>query len=80
MLKKLILSIDEELIGFAHSYSRQNRLSVSKLFERYLVKLQTAEHKNPSNTKTASLYGVFHEEPIPDKKQLREFFHEKGSC
>lgn len=31
MQKKLTLNIDDELINFAHTYSRQNGLSISKL-------------------------------------------------
>lgn len=79
MPKKLTLNIDEELISFAHSYSRQNGLSISKLFEQYLAHLQTTDQKRELNPKTANLYGLFQESPIPDKKQLRKTFHEKNS-
>jgi hypothetical protein len=79
MSKKLTLNIDDELITFAHSYSQQNGLSISKLFEQYLNRLRSADQKQELNSKTATLYGLFQDSPIPDKKQLRKAFHEKNS-
>ncbi len=79
MSKKLTLNIDKELISFAHSYSKQIGLSISKLFEQYLARLRTTEQKQELNPKTANLYGLFQDSPIPDKKQLRKSFHEKSS-
>ena len=79
MPKKLTLNIDDELINFAHTYSRQNGLSISKLFEQYLSKLKTTDQKQTLNSKTNTLYGLFQDSPIPDKKQLRKTFHEKST-
>jgi len=79
MPKKLTLNINDELITFAHSYSRQNGLSISKLFEQYLVRLQTTDQKQELNPKTNILYGSFQNSPIPDKKELRKTFYEKDS-
>ncbi|MBN2804089.1 MAG: hypothetical protein JXR91_13425 [Deltaproteobacteria bacterium] len=77
MSKKLTLNIDEELIEFAHLYSRQNDLSISRLFEDYLYRLKTSDKKQILNSKTYQLYGIFQSEQIPDKKELRKIFHEK---
>lgn len=79
MPKKLTLNIDDELITFAHTYSRQNGLSISKLFEQYLSKLKTTDQKQTLNTKINTLYGLFQDSPIPDKKQLRKTFHEEST-
>ena len=79
MPKNLTLNIDDELINFAHTYSRQNGLSISKLFEQYLSKLKTTDQKQTLNSKTNTLYGLFQDSPIPDKKQLRKTFHEKST-
>lgn len=79
MSKKLTLNIDDELITFAHSYSHQNGLSISKLFEQYLSHLRSSDQKQELNSKTSVLYGLFQDSPIPDKKQLRKTFHEKNS-
>ncbi len=79
MPKKLTLNIDDELITFAHYYSEQNGLSISKLFELYLNRLRSTDQKQELNPKTATLYGLFQDSPIPAKKQLRKSFHEKNS-
>ena len=79
MPKKLTLNVDDELIAFAHMYSKQNGLSISKLFEQYLNRLRTTDQKQELNQKTANLYGLFQDSSIPDKKQLRKAFHEKNS-
>ena len=79
MPKKLTLNIDDDLITFAHSYSRETGMSISKLFEQYLNRLRTTGQKEELNPKTATLYGLFQDSPIPDKKQLRKAFHEKDS-
>ncbi len=79
MSKKLTLNIDDDLITFAHNYSKQNGISVSKLVEQYLCKLKTVSTSQKLNQKTLGLYGIFKDAPIPDKKTLRERFHEKDS-
>jgi len=79
MPKKLTLNIDDDLITFAHSYSRETGMSISKLFEQYLNRLRTTGQKEELNPKTAILYGLFQDSPIPDKRQLRKAFHEKDS-
>lgn len=79
MAKKLTLNIDDKLITFAHLYSKQNGLSISKLFEHYLFRLKTTEQIQELNQKTISLYGLFQDSSIPDKKVLRKVFHEKDT-
>ncbi|MCD1656056.1 DUF6364 family protein [Treponema zuelzerae] len=79
MSKKLTLNIDDELITFAHSYSQQNGLSISKLFEQYLNRLRSTDQNQELNSKTTTLYGLFQDSPIPDKKLLRTKFHEKDT-
>ena len=79
MLKKLTLNIDDELINFAHAYSRQNGLSISKLFEQYLSKLKTKDTTPMLHSKINTLYGIFQDSPIPDKNELRKTFNEKSA-
>jgi hypothetical protein len=81
MPRKLTLNIDDALILFAHNYSKQNGISVSRLVEQYLSQLKNIHtpQNQKLNTKTLDLYGIFEEAPIPDKKILRERFHEKDS-
>jgi hypothetical protein len=80
MPKKLTLSMDENLINFAHDFSQKNGTSISALFERYLIRL-----KGEADTigiklhpKTRALLGAFKDTPIPDKEILRREFHEKS--
>ena len=79
MPEKLTLNIDDELIGFAHAYSRQNGLSISKLFEQYLNKLKAHDQIQTLNLKINTLYGIFQDSPIPDKNELRKIFNEKST-
>ena len=79
MQKKLTLNIDDELINFAHTYSRQNGVSISKLFEQYLSKLKTNDQTQTLHPKIHTLYGIFQDSPIPDKKELRNIFNEKSA-
>jgi hypothetical protein len=83
MSRKLTLSIDEDLIAFAHAFSQKNGTSISALVERYLARLrgETAPGGAASNLhpKTRSLLGAFKDAPIPDKEILRKEFHEKST-
>ncbi|MDR1747938.1 MAG: DUF6364 family protein [Spirochaetaceae bacterium] len=79
MSKKLTLNIDDDLITFAHDYSKQNGVSVSKLVEQYLIQLKTVNTDQKLNPKILGLYGIFEDSPLPDKKILREQFYEKDS-
>jgi len=79
MPKKLTLNIDDELINFAHVYSRKNGLSISKLFEQYLNKLKTTDQKQHLHSKINTLYGIFQYSPLPDKNELREAFNGKST-
>ncbi|UCH97407.1 MAG: hypothetical protein JSV88_11295 [Candidatus Aminicenantes bacterium] len=79
MQKKLTLSIDEELIKFAHEFSRTTRQSISHLVEQYLQDIKTQAEKSGLTDKTLSLYGIFADSPIPSKKELRTHFHEKSN-
>jgi hypothetical protein len=77
MSKILTLSIDEELIDFAHDYSRFNGVSISNLVGLYLERLKSGTQPETLNSKTSALFGLFEDNPIPDKKDLRVDFHEK---
>jgi hypothetical protein len=80
MSKKLTLSLDNDVIDFAHSYAQETKTSVSKIVEYYLMDLQG---HYMAGRQTAGLprdldelYGTFAEIPAPDKKDLRRMFHE----
>jgi len=76
--KKLTLSIDEELIKFAHDFSKKTKKSISSLIEQYLKKLKNQTQTHDLSERTSNLYGIFNHHPIPSKKELREYFHEEN--
>jgi len=78
MPKKLTLSIDEELIKFAHSYSKKVNSSLSSIVGNFLQSLRVANNKKSAqySQKTASILGAFSENKLPSKKQMRKEFHE----
>jgi hypothetical protein len=80
MTTKLTLSLNEDSIRFAHDYSRKNATSISRLFERFLSRLKASEEQDSRfHAKTQSLIGAYRTNLIPDKKELREVFHEKSA-
>lgn len=78
MQKKLTLSIDEELIKFAHDFSQKTNQPISRVVEKYLHQLKNQESNENVHAKIKNLYGFFENEPIPGKKELREMFHDKS--
>ena len=78
MAKKLTLSVDEELIRFAHQYSEETQQSISEIFEKYLSRLQGEINVTNLSKEAQSLYGVLEGTVLPDKKDLRKAFHEKS--
>ena len=80
MPKKLTLSIDDDLIEFAHEISKKSKKSISGIFSDYLKSLRK-KHTNDVTLKTElkNMYGMFNKTPIPDKKILRKKFHDKDN-
>jgi len=82
MKKKLTLSINDDLIDFAHDFSKETNQSISHIVEEYLAELKKQQEKGAKeqklNKRIEKLYGAFENEPIPDKKDLRRAFHEKN--
>ena len=78
MHKKLTLNIDDSIIDFAHTYSKSTHQSISSMVEKYFKNLKnTNENTNLTQT-TMELYGIFSDNPLPDKKEMRGKFHEKS--
>ena len=82
MKKKLTLSINDDLIDFAHDFSKETDQSISHIVEEYLTELKKQQEKGNNQQKLdkriEKLYGAFEDNPIPDKKDLRRAFHEKN--
>jgi len=78
MTRKLTLSLDSDIIDFAHKFSKNSKKSISRIVENYFLELK--EQKVTDMPKDLEeIYGIFEGVPAPDKKELRKMFHEKNS-
>ena len=78
MDKKLTLNVNEEIIEFAHRYSKKTHQSISHLVEKYLKRLKQDIDQEELSGETNELYGILENENIPDKKGIRKKFYEKS--
>jgi hypothetical protein len=76
--KKLTLSLDANVIDFAHDFSKKVQKPISKIIENYFIELRM---KNTTGLPKdlEELYGIFEGIDAPDKKEIRKMFHEKHS-
>jgi hypothetical protein len=78
MNRKLTLSMDSNVIDFAHNFSKKTNKPVSQIVEHYFIALkQQSTAALPKGLE--ELYGIFEGIETPDKKELRRMFHEKHS-
>ena len=78
MNRKLTLSLDSDIIDFAHDFSKKTQRPISRIIENYFMELKEQNTTDlPKNLK--ELYGIFEGMETPDKKELRRMFHEKDS-
>jgi hypothetical protein len=76
MNRKLTLSLDSNVVDFAHAFSKRYNKPISKIVENYFVELK--EQNIPELPKDLEeLYGIFEGMDTPDKKEMRKIFHEK---
>ena len=78
MNRKLTLSLDSNLVDFAHSYAKETSKPISKIFGDYLAELKV-QYTTDMPAELGELYGMFEGLDAPDKKELRKAFHEKSS-
>jgi hypothetical protein len=76
MNRKLTLSLDSNIIDFAHDYSKKSRKPISKIIENYFLELKTKSIPEIPK-EVAELYGILEGIDVPDKKELRRKFHEE---
>jgi hypothetical protein len=78
MVMDLTLNLDSDVVDFATDFSRKINKPISKIVEDYFMVLKNdGAYDLPSDLQ--ELYGIFEGMDIPDKKELRKFFHEKHS-
>jgi hypothetical protein len=74
--KKLTLSLDSNIIDFAHDFSRKIDKPISKIVENFFLELRNNNASGlPKDLE--DLYGIFKGIDVPDKKEIRKMFHEK---
>ena len=76
MTRKLTLSMDSNIVEFAHNFSQKYNKPISKIIEDYFIVLKEQNTTElPKNLK--DIYGIFEGLDSPEKKELRRTFHEK---
>jgi hypothetical protein len=80
MTKKLTLSLDADLVDFAHELAVQTKKPVSAIVQKHLLSLKSRRQKeNAARLERArALCGIFKDIYAPDKKEIRRMFHEKN--
>ena len=76
MNRKLTLSMDSNVIDFAHNFSKKTNKPVSQIVEHYFIALKQ-QNTAALPKGLEELYGIFEGIEAPDKKELRRMFHEK---
>jgi len=78
MDKKLTLNIDEDIIDFAHQYSKKTHQSISNIVEGFFKELKGSNNDLNLSKKTNSLYGALKNSKNITKSDIRKLFHEKS--
>ena len=78
MNKKLTLSLDSNIIDFAHAFSKKTNRPISKIIENYFAEIRRQDTAVLPK-ELEEIYGIFKGIEVPDKKELRSMFHEKHS-
>jgi metal-responsive CopG/Arc/MetJ family transcriptional regulator len=77
------LSINEDLLEQISAEARSEARSVTEIISdavrSYIQKKQKIKEIAVSSNSFMNFYGVFKDNPIPDKSELRREFHEKSS-
>ena len=76
MNQKLTLSLDAEIVKFAHFYSKKSGRPVSQIVENYFYELKTRINNPDIPREVAELRGILKGAKLPNKKELRRIFHE----
>lgn len=71
---KLTLSLDKELIDFAHKLAKDSNDSISNMVASILrsARKSSPGGEEPVNPVVASLYGRYKKKPLPDKDEMKK--------
>ena len=71
MQSKLTLSMEKELIDFAHSLAKKSNISISQIFRTFLLNIKSRQKNEPAQHRVLQeLYGICKSSPVPDKKKM----------
>jgi hypothetical protein len=74
MNRKLTLSLDTQVIDFAHEFSKKAHKPISKIIENYFIELRNKNETGlPKDLE--ELYGIFEGIDAPDKKEIRKSYY-----
>ena len=76
--QKLTLSLNADIVKFAHSYSRKSGRPVSHIVENYFRELKASDNSDIPR-EVAELRGILKGAKMPNKKEMRRIFHEDHS-
>jgi len=80
MKTNLTLHLDKDLLIQAKDFAKDNRVSLSKLIESYLISLTTSQKKKIKiSPLVQSLTGVISSEQLDDKNEYHDYLTEKYS-
>ena len=80
MQSKLTLSMEKDLIDFAHALAKKSNSSVSQIFRTFLLNMKKRQNKGFTGHKVLQdLYGICRSSPISDKKQVYRKLYQKHS-
>lgn len=71
---KLTLSLDRELIDFAHRLAKESDDSISNMvasFLRHARKVRQGEESGGGHPAVTGLYGRYRKKPLPDKEEMK---------
>ena len=78
MQSKLTLSMEKELIDFAHQIARKSNVSISQIFRSFLLNIKNRRNSNaPRHEILRNLYGITASAPILDKKSVYKKLYQK---
>ncbi|PRX16171.1 hypothetical protein BX659_1762 [Orenia metallireducens] len=79
MKDKLTLSIEKDVIEFAHQFAKETNQSISSILEKYLMELKEIQDKEYEvSSRVKKLSGFFEDKDFPENKEkMRRIFHEK---
>jgi len=80
MKTNLTLQLDKDLLIQAKDFAKDNRVSLSKLIESYLISLTSSPKKKIKiSPLVQSLTGVISSEQLDDKNEYHDYLTEKYS-